>query len=652
MADIDAMLRELEGPTSYGEAKDHQNALSVLEGLEAIGDLRPSEKAELDKLREQSGKMNDEIGRTGAAYRGALQGATFQQADEIYGLFGGDKAGSRLKNTEAEALYPSEYNSGKTAGAVTSGLASGLATGPLATGGTALSTLLRSALIGGIEGGVWGAGGAEGYKAKAMDALKYGGIGAGTAAVVPAAVWGGRKALTAGSDLVAGALGAGNKGRANRTLLSTLENAGVSPDDAVRRVADAAADGQPEFRLMDAAGKAGQRRASGIVRAGDDGAEEIAQFLETRQLGQHDRVSAFVDDAFETGGTTAQRTEAMLTKNRNATAAASYGDARANAGPVDVRGVVSVIDDRLGPTQGNEWAREGIDGMYQKYRDRLVREVGDRSTELSDFSRVLNAKQDLQTEMKGLLGTPAYHELKKIETALDEALEGASESYRFANDNYREASRVIDSVGVGQDMAKRGRATDNIDTFSGMTQPQQRAARIGYGDTQIDKLERMTAPTADRSKAFRSPKVAQETAEIANDPDLFAARMAREKDMWETQNRALGGSRTADNLEDIADSGALADAARAAKSGASGNFGDMLSNAGSAVSRVASGQNPATRALVAQMLMSGTPQKAISGAVQQGAKATRNNRVYEAMLRALLRGATDNDVAGISLGSK
>jgi hypothetical protein len=432
----------------------------------------------------------------------------------------------------------------------------------------------------------------------------------------------------------------GNKSRANRSIAELLAKSGKSADEVAGEVAKAARQGQPEFRLMDALGTAGQRRASGLSRAGGDGAEEITEFLRQRQLDQRDRVSGFIDDAFQTRGTTAAKTVEGLTEKRSVVADALYRKAREGANPVDVRGAVGVIDSRIGGMQGSNIIGDGIDAKMAGFRRRLMADPapnGEISRELSDFDRVLGVKQDVQDAIEAARRAGRNNEarvLGGLARELDAALEGSSDAYRFANDNFREASKVIEGVGTGRSMAERGRADDNISAILGMTNDQQRAARVGYGDKLLEDIEKKTAPTSNVAKALLSSKAKREAQALAKDPELLLDRITRENQMWETQHRALGGSRTADNLSDIEDIGIMADAGRAARDLGTGNSGGALSQLGGAAARVMSGQNDATRQLLIKALMSAKPKAALSMASKTARSSEARRAIVDALLRA------------------
>lgn len=654
--DLDELIAQIEnsgrsqqqqpprrGTQTYAAAKNDEHLRGVLERLEALGELMPSEKAELERLRAGSAQAQETIGSTHAAYRGALQGATFQQADEIYGLFGGDKEAARERNRAAEEAFPREYRRGKTGGAIATGLGTAAVTAPYAAGATLLGTAARGAGIGATEGFLWGSGGAEGVDEKLRDGVKHGLWGVGLGATAPYAVHYGAKGLRATSDAATGLFGLGNQGRAERHFMEGLRRSGQSVDDVTGEIALAARQGQPEFRIMDAMGMAGQRQTSGIVRGGGDGAEEIAAYLRQRQLDQPDRIAGFIDDAYGTSGTTAARAKDAMIAERGRVADTAFEAARGNAAPVDVRNALAAIDARIGGMQGSNIAGDGIDARLAGFRNRLAANPapeGEIARELSDFDRVMGVKQDVQdaigTAVRAGRNNEA-RELGKLASELDAALEQSSAGYRAANDGFREASRAIDAVDTGAQMASRGRGADNAALFGGMTTPQQDAARLGYGDALLGRLERATAPTANHAKPLSSTKAQTEAGAIASDPSLLSARIARENQMWETQNRALGGSRTADNLQDINDTGLMASVLRSGRDVASGNLGNAAANALSATSNVLQGRNEATRQLMARILMSNDPQAALAGALRREARGQRVSRGMEAITRALAR---------------
>lgn len=604
----------------------------------------------------------DEFQNKGRALAtGIANGASFGFGDNIAGLIEGTKEAAQGRGfgrgydygvtmaRQGAAMDAKSNPALSGTGNVVGAAIPGLVAAPFTGGQSLLGTMGRGGVAGAIEGGLHGAGNADGQDV-AGQAIRGAGIGLGAGIAAPAIVAGGAAAKNAVMDPATGVFeaitGRANASKANRALANTLQTSGKTPQEIADMIARARAQGQPEYRVMDALGVAGQRRASGVARAGGDAATEIADFLEKRQLDQGDRVASFIDDAFGTRGTTAAQTRDGLMASRSAEADAAYSAARGNAAPVDVRGALGAIDSRIGGMSGSGIVGDGIDAKLATYRRRLAGDgaglgPGVQSAELSDFDRVLGVKQAIQDDIGAAVRAGRNNEareLSKVVSELDAALEASSDMYRTANDGFRTASRVIDAVDTGAGMATRGRAADNVPQFSAMTPDEQGAARVGYGDNLLARLEAVTAPTANRAKPLLSTKRTTEADAMALDPRTYAERLSREDQMWATQNRALGGSRTADNLQDIdAMNGLAGGALDVARSAGNLQFGDMVAKIGAMLGPVARGQTDGTRQLIAKMLMSGNPAVDLAPVVRQANRSNATKRNVEAVVRQILR---------------
>jgi len=610
----------------------------------------------------------------GSAFDGAVEGAKFNLGDNLSGvrsaLMGvqaqpdgtstfGDYSGTmgsryaegrdaeRARLGRSRDANPASFGAGNIGGMV----GTSLAALPAATGRGLLGTVLRGMGIGGVEGAIAGAGSADGVetgKSAAMGGL----LGTILGGAAPVGVAAGSRVARGVSDPISGlfdmALNRANTGKANRAIASTFEGSGRQPSQVADDLARALSDGQPEFRLMDALGMSGQRTANGIVRGGDsDAAREIAEFLEMRQRGQPERVGGFVDDAFGMQGRTAAQAEDSMRAERSTAADRDYGAARGNAAPVDVRGAVSAIDDRIGGMQGSGVTGDGIDAKLAGYRRRLVAERspdGEISRELSDFDRVLGVKQSVQDDIGAAVRAGRNNEareLGKLMNELDGALEQSSDMYRAANDGFRTRSQEIGAINEGAGMMRgERRAADTTQQFGAMTPDQQQAARLGYGGKMQAQIEANKAPTANSAKTVRSPKMDAEARAMALDPEQYARRLGREGTMWETQNTALRGSKTADNLQDIeransASGGLLA----AAQKGANFQMGDAVAQIMATLGPAARGQTEATRQLIARALLSTDPMAALAPALRQDASGQIQRRVIESIVRNTARPA-------------
>lgn len=602
--------------------------------------------------------VNEFSDKATAAALGARKGITLGQYPRLKGVYDaftgpdgqmlqnyqGGRDAAIQQGQEAQAANPVAYGGGDVVGT----LGPAIASAPLATGKTLLGTMARGMGLGAGEGFARGTELVDGeFSADRMKRNAL--IGAGVGVAAPLAVAGASAVKNAVKDPVTGVVDSvfnrANAGKANRAISKTLRKSGKTQQEIADMVSGARAVGQPEFTMMDALGQPGQRMASGIVRGGGDASTEIAEYLSQRQLAQPERVASFVDDAFMGGNRSAAQTVDDLTKARSAAANTAYDAARGNAAPVDVRGALSVIDDRIGGMQGSNVAGDAIDGKLSGYRSRLAADPapdGEIARELSDFDRVLGVKQSVQDDIGAAVRAGRNNEareLGKLVKALDEALESSSDMYRAANDGFREASGVIGAVDEGAAMSRPSqRATDTTVRFGSMTPDQQSAARVGYGDDLLRRIENATAPTANRAKVLQSPKRDVEAGAMSIDPDLYRKRLTNENTMWETQNRALQGSRTADNLEDISGVNEQASGLMGAgRSLLNMNFGDAAAKVGGALGPMAKGQSDATRQMIAQALMSKDPAKALAPMLAQQGRSDMARRLIEALLRNQVR---------------
>lgn len=652
---------EIEGPDGQVyeiDAPDVNSAVSAMQSFAGGG------------VSTNSGAVDEFKGKVQSGFDGLMQGGTFGFGDELAGVRGAvfgqsqgpdgnlsqDYSGTmgdrytaerdkiRAQNAQSQQQNPLQFGSGQIGGA----MVPAALTAPLATGGGLLGTTLRGAGIGATEGALQGAGNADGGNI-AGEALRGAGIGAALGGAAPGIIKGAAATKNAVSNPVTGVvdtmLGRANQSKANRAIMEMMQASGKSSDDIGRAVMRAAQEGQPEFRMMDAAGVPGQRQASGLARSGGESGAEIADFLSKRQAGQSERVAGFVDEGFGLNGTTAAKETDRLTTARRDTANAAYDAARGNAAPVDVRGALDVIDSRIGGMQGSGVAGDSIDGKLAGYRQRLAASPapeGEISRELSDFDRVLGVKQAIQDDIGAAVRAGRNNEareLGKLASELDGALEASSDMYRTANDGFREASKAIGAVDDGAAMSRpSARAQDTTAQFGTMKPDQQSAARIGYGDQLLSKIEANTAPTANKAKILQSPKRSAEAQAMTVDPELYGRQLGRENDMWETQNRALGGSRTADNLQDIDKTGEVAGGIMGAgRSALNFQFGDAASKLAGALGPIAKGQNDATRKIIAKALMSDDPAKALAPALRQDMGSQQTRRLIEALLRNTVR---------------
>lgn len=659
---VQSMMAQKANPAADPAAMRNRIAAAQANG---ITPARAAQQAAIDKPVEQ--QMRDPGGMS-AFISGAGQGLSFGFGDEIgagmaaLNPFDGtsyDEAlnGIRGINESAAFARPKTEMAGQVAGAIVPALFGGGV--PMGAAKTVAGRVGMGAVAGAIEGGAYGFGTGEGGIAnRATNAAKIGAIGAGAGAAAPAVMAGLRMAGNAVKNPLMNVLNIGSETQAGAALQTYLKRSGMTIDDVMNSIRGASREGQPEFAVADAMGATGQRALSGVTRQPGEARQIVTGALNMRQSGQGNRVAGFVDDALNAPrnpgnlsaipgstagnnlGKTAAQVEAEMTKARGAAANVAYDAARSGANPVDVRGALGVIDDRIGGMQGSGVVGDGIDAKLSRFRSKLAAPSsslpqGTTARELSDFDRVLGVKQEVQDAIGEAVRAGRNNEareLGKLQSELDSALEAASAAYRGANDQFAKASREIGSISEGTAAtSNRFRHQDVTARYGSMTPEQQTAFRAGYADPTLAKID-SAAPGADKARPLMDTKNTAEFGAMARDPALLQRQLGRESTMFETRNAALGGSKTADNLADSGDTASqAASVVMNLISGRWGTAGGQIAN--KAISAM-KGQSPKTRELIARMLISQDPQAALVPAIRRAANIGKQDAVIGALARA------------------
>lgn len=465
-------------------------------------------------------------------------------------------------------------------------------------------------------------------------------IGGGLGAVT-------RPLLAAGGSVInslGGLMGLGNQGRAQTAIADAVARSGRSAQDITDDLARAAQAGQPEYMVADAMGNAGQRMLTGVARSPGDMRQTIAETLQARQAGQGERLVNAMSEGFAAPQTAAQTRQAM-TGARNTAANANYGAARQAAGTVDPTAAIQAADNFLG-TAGSisrtNIADDTVEGAVRRARSFLT----DGDNIVSDFDTAFRAKVELDSMIENANQT-VQRALIPVRNALDDSLAQASNLYANARDTFRQQSQAINAIDEGTAAASaRSRAADTIPQFQGMTPEQQAGFRVGYADPKISKIEAAsTSPTTNKARQLLTTKTAQEFPAFAapGQGQQLGERIAREQTMFETANAALGGSRTADNLSDIADVGGFDPTMIGAL--ASGNIKAAALQALTRSANALSGRNTQTRDLIAQALMETAPTRANAQLLQAVQRGENLSRMQQQLIRALITGGTSNAIA-------
>lgn len=572
---------QITGPDGKKYRVSGENAEGAFQALQQhLGSASPQPQAP-----KEDDPRDSLIGRADAFMRGAADTMAFGLADEIAAggdalfnpIFGTGQDGNSLsdryeRNLKAQRatddLDSKNRMAARLTGQILGGVGGGVglarsglsATTNAISAGKGLAGVSKAAAVeGAILGGAQGFGSGEGLDGRLGGAAT--GIGLGT--VIGGAL---PSVATAVSGVVKGATAPfiapfRPEAYTDKAMRTYLQRSGKTPEQITSIMRSAAEDGQPMYTMADAMGNAGQRALVPVTRTPNDARQEVSDFLIRRQMGQPQRLANALAEGFD-APQTSDRVKRALTDARDVEADALYTAARRNAGAVNVTPILDRIDETLSPgvnrvvSPRDNIGNDTIEGALARVR----RMISDGNSQVTDFNALFRVKLDLddmiaRADAQGA-GNRAHY-LTQVKREVDRALEDASPAFRDANDTFATRSRVIDSVAEGQ-AAKSGRvrSEDSIDQFNSMSPDQQRAFRAGYVDPIIADIEsHAMGPSTNRARSLTTPKYEQEFQAFAapGRAEQLGSRIGRENRMFETNNAALGNSRTADNLGDIDD---------------------------------------------------------------------------------------------------
>lgn len=501
--------------------------------------------------------------------------------------------GDARKNTGALGTAAEVLGGGVSgAGLASQGLSFGRALAPEA------GLLARSAASAGDAAGLGAFSGlmeGNGLAERGANALKGGLLGAVLGGATPGALALGGAAL---SPIISNIRARVNpEGFAWSQVARGVSESGMTPAQIADDVRAAAAEGQGMFTAADAMGNAGQRMLATTARAPGTARTDVVNFLEGRQAGQGRRIAGALAEGFDSPMTAAQ-TEARMTAQRGAQADADFSAVRAGAGRTDVVPAINRIDQTIGtgPGQALQAANDSVEGALRPFRERLSRVNPD------DFEAVQRIRFDMADAAQNARQSGYGNRAREISNAvreLDAAMEQASSGYRQANRNFAQASRDIEAIGQGRTAATRGRTEDIIPEFQGQSPAGQSAYRAGYVDPLIQQAQG-AGFGANKARPLINDAFQAEAGVMAPGNPLMQRRIGRENTMFQTRNAATGNSKTAENL---ADDAAMGVDPTLIGHVLSGNWTGALRSVIASGSNALSGNTPAVRQAVADILM-------------------------------------------------
>lgn len=491
------------------------------------------------------------------------------------------------------------------AGAVASRAAPAISFGSrLAPGAGLTARAAASAADAGAIGGVSGFNEGNSIGERLTNAAKGAGTGLVLGGAIPVA---GAIAHGVSAPIFANIRARNNpEGFAESQFARIVHDSGQTPQQIGQAVQEANAAGLP-FTPADAMGNAGQKALAAVVRGPGEGSTEAVRFLDTRQAGQGRRVTNQISEGFDTRMTPAQL-EARMTAARDAQADVDYGAVRHDAQPVNVSSVIDHIDQHVSPfgVPHDRVSPDGITGRMLAYRRMLAGDAtelnGGSAGGLNDFSAAQNVRSDLADEIQKAVRAGENNKarlLGGVLRELDTSLENASPGFRQANADFRGASQDIDAIAEGRTAATRGRTEDTIPAFNALRPRGQQAFRTGYADPLIANTQG-AAVGANKARPLINDAFQDEAAVIAPRNAQMQQNLARENTMFETRARAMGGSKTAENL---ADDAAMAVDPHLITNVITGNWHGAVRNLLSAGHSAMTGNTPAVRAAIGRMLL-------------------------------------------------
>jgi hypothetical protein len=557
------------------------------------------------------------VDRTAGITRRLAQGATLNFADEVLaglstplemakrGTFNPIEGYKYAKASEDLSLDDSRKQGG-VAGALGTGaeILGGVGTGlgaaraglsfarGLASNAGLLPRSLASAGDAAAFGNLSGAGEGNSIGERAQNAAIGTGLGGLLGGAAPAAL---SLLRTAVSPITSNISALSNPTRyGNSQVARAVIDSGMTPQDIASSLRTAAAEGQGMFTAADAMGAPGRRMLATTVRGGGPSSTDTVNFLDARQAGQGRRVSNALAEGFDSPQTGAH-VEAGLTAARREAADTAYEAAREGAGRTNVVPTLNRIDRIIGtgPGQTLQAANDTVEGALRPFRERLARVNPD------DFEAVQRIRVDMSDAAQGAAGTNRGRLIGQALRELDSAMENSSPGFRAANAAYAQGSRDIAAVQAGRQAATRGRTENTIPAFRSQSPQGQQAFRAGYVDPLIENAQG-AAFGVNKARPLTSDAFADEAAAMAPGNPLMQRRIGREDAMFQTRQRAVGNSNTAENLSDDRALGSLPTLVGQI---ISGNFGGATRTALGSLANGFSGNTPAVRQVVADALL-------------------------------------------------
>lgn len=513
----------------------------------------------------------DAIGVT----RAALQGATFGFADELgaatsaalqpavntamglpYQEGFGNRYDAAMQEFKQDREAYQKENPGKAVAAEIGGaVATSLASAPAAATSKAaqltanLPNWLRLALAGGVQGGAYGAGSAD-----QGERLEGGAKGAVIGAIATPVVAKAFEKVGQFGGRLASWLSSTPEAKAKHALQKIAEAESLSADDIASRIEKLG----PEATIADI-----DEAFGGAARAAADLSPQARQtarnVMNTRQLGQQDRLLATAQQAVGANADDFTQTIKTIAADRSAKASPIYEKAFAQRFALNdnMKSVLQNPEVRRFMKAGQRIA-EGEDGLPTNIKfttlvgdDGLLKEVPP-----SDLLRSLHyAKMAMDRRIEKFQSATnpektAIRGLTKLKNRLLSAMDEISPDYAEARSLYAGDSQLLNAANTGKRIFKLD-PEELADTVAGMGASEKELFRLGAMRALREKLDdiSMTHDATMRLLGKRSMQKRFESIFPDRDSlDRFVRQAVSEREFTRTRNVLVGGSPTSQRL--------------------------------------------------------------------------------------------------------
>jgi hypothetical protein len=415
------------------------------------------------------------------------------------------------------------------------------------------------------------------------------------------------------------------KNYAEAQVARALIEGKISPQEVEAMLAQAEQEGQGVFTVADAMGNSGQRLLSSVTRSPGQARTDVVAALDSRQGDQGRRLSGALREGFDAPQTAEQARQAMAAR-ASSEANVNYAPVKAETQPINVSEPVALANRAISPAADMDAlarghvptdlaARAGVEAQESVIRDPISQALKEARSYLaapeltsSNVGKAFRAKTNIDQMIAKAVDNKQgalVAELMPIRDALDNALARSSKTYASARDAYRLSQQRIEALDLGKTLgSKPVRPEDAIAQFSPLDQEAKTAFRAGYADPQISQVQNAAFGT-NKARPFTSDAVKQEFDAFAapGQAEQLQRQIARENTMFQTRNQAMGGSKTADNLNDDAAMAVSPEVIGVLKNVVTGNFSGALHTAIAAGKNGLTGNTAAVRQEVANMLL-------------------------------------------------